>query len=134
MVVQDVTKSFNKLKAKIKHSLNTLFLKRIQNLKGILNMTTSQFKDYTYCKKRYDDISQDKIRGHEIRTNAQLKYELNEPNIDTYSKFKKRYQPKIIFISWKMKTDRFTSSPNSLLSTAEKYCIQLSAKSKTNIV
>ena len=86
-VVVGVTISYTKRKARIKRDLKAFLLKQISLLDELDDLNHHQTLKYKYCKNRLDDILQDEIRGHEIRTKGLPKYELNEPDISTYSTF-----------------------------------------------
>ena len=51
-----------------------------------------QTQEYSHHKGLLNEIIIDEIQGHDIRTRCQPKFELNEPDISTYSKFEKMYQ------------------------------------------
>jgi exonuclease III len=96
MVVQGTTISYCKRKAKIKNSLRnflTTKLDAFENL-DVQTLSLDQKNTYHYYKNQLNSILEDEIRGHEIRTRGQPKYEINEPNISMYSGFEKRYQAK----------------------------------------
>ena len=95
-VVSGATISYTKRKARIKNSLKKYYETQIQLLEGIDtdDLTNAQKSTYNHHKARLDEILNDEIRGHQIRTKGQPKYEINEPDISMYSQFEKRYQSK----------------------------------------
>ena len=83
MVVQGVSISYCKRKAKIKNCLKRYFTLKLDVLEklDLSTLTLEQKVEYGYFKSKLDAITEDEIRGHEIRTRGQPKYEINEPNI-----------------------------------------------------
>ena len=131
-VVVGVTISYTKRKARIKRDLKAFLLKQINFLDEQENLNHHQTLEYNYYKNRLDDILQDEIRGHEIRTKGLPKYELNEPDISTYSSFEKRYQSNGVTHQLEDENGQIQSDTSSLLKITEKYYTKLFAKSRTN--
>ena len=78
-----------------------------------------------------DELLLDEIRGHEIRTKGQPKYELNEPDISAYSGFEKRYQSRGVIYQLADENDKICAGGDSLLDITEKYYAKLFKKSRT---
>ncbi len=132
-VVQGTTIAFTKRKARIQQALKKFLVKTIQNLEKVDNLDTSQTKLYNHYKQRLDAILMEEIHGHQIRTKGQPKYELNEPDISTYSKFEKRYQSKSVIHQLEDENGQIYTDNNSLLTITEKYYTKLFTNSRTNI-
>ena len=133
MVVQGVSVSYCKMKAKIKNSLKNFYVAKVDALEklDLDALTPTQKADYVYYKNKLRTIIEDEIRGHEIRTRGQPKYEINEPNISMYSGFEKRYQAKnVIYQLVDEKGNNFSENEN-LLDISEKYYTKLFSKSRT---
>ena len=79
-----------------------------------------------------NDLLRGEVRGHEIRTKGQPQYELNEPDISTYSKFEKRYQAQSVIYQLANEKGEIETENDALLGTAEKYYTKLFRKGKTN--
>ena len=45
---------------------------------------------------RVDNLTEEEIKGHQIRTRGHPTYEINEPDIDFYKTLEKRFQQKTI--------------------------------------
>ena len=131
-VVVGVTISYTKRKARIKRDLKAFILKQINVLDEQENLNNHQTIEYKYYKNRLDDILQDEIRGHEIRTKGLPKYELNEPDISIYSSFEKRYQSNGVTHQLADENGQIQSDTSSLLTITEKFYTKLFAKSRTN--
>ena len=131
-VVVGVTISYTKRKARIKRNLKAFLLKQVQLLDEQDNLNHDQTLKYKYYKNRLDDILHDEIRGHEVRTKGLPKYELNEPDISTYSTFEKRFQSNGVIHQLADENEQIHSDTNSLLTITEKYYTKLYAKSRTN--
>ena len=91
-----------------------------------------KLRSYTHYKQRLNDILQDEIRGHQIRTKGQPTYELNEPDISTYSNFEKRYQANSVIHQLVDENGKIHEDNKSLLDIAEKYYTKLFTSSKTS--
>ena len=131
-VVVGVTISYTKRKARIKRNLKAFLLKQVQLLDEQDNLNHDQTLKYKYYKNRLDDILHDEIRGHEVRTKGLPKYELNEPDISTYSTFEKRFQSNGVIHQLADENEQIHSDTNSLLTITEKYYTKLYTKSRTN--
>ena len=133
MAVQGTTIAYTKRKARIKRALGDFLLSRVRDLEALDSLDGFQLGEYSYYKRRLDELIQDQIRGHEIRTKGQPKYELNEPNISTYSKFEKRYQSRSVIYQLADGDGRVHTDNDSLLDITERYYAGLFAKSKTDV-
>ena len=131
-VVVGVTISYTKRKARIKRDLKAFLLKQINFFDEQEDLNSQQFLDYKYYKNRLDDLLQDEIRGHEIRTRGLPKYELNEPDITTYSTFEKRFQSSGVIHQLADEKEQILTDTNSLLSITEKFYTKLYARSRTH--
>ena len=133
MVIQGVSISYCKRKAKIKKCLKHFFTSELDALEVIdsANLTAKQKADYKYYKTKLGVIIEEEIRGHEIRTRGQPKYEINEPNISMYSGFEKRYQAKNVIYQLADDQGNIHSKNPKLLEITEKYYSKLFSKSKT---
>ena len=134
-VVQGTSMSYSKKKNRIKKSLKAFLITQIESLETFDEEKMSQnlLNKYHYYKNRLNEIIKYEIRGHEIRTRGQPKYEINEPNISTYSKFEKQYQTKNTFYHMKDKHGKILTGNKNLLHIAEDYYTKLFKNSKTNI-
>ena len=94
-------------------------------------MTSEERKDYTYHKIQLNNILEEEIKGHQIRTRGLPKYEINEPDISTYSNFEKIYKAKNIIYQLKDEKGITQTSNPKLLLVAEKYYTKLFSKTKT---
>ena len=92
----------------------------------------AQDKAYLYYKSRLRDLLQDQIRGHEIRTKGQPKYEINDPDISTYSQFEKRYHAQNVIYQLVDDKGDIHSDQDSLITVTDKYYTALFSKSRTN--
>ena len=96
MIIQGTTISYCKQKANVKNCLKNYLSKKLETLENLdyEKMSLEQKNTYNHYKHHLNKILEDEIRGHEIRTRGQPKYEINEPDISMYSGFEKRYQGK----------------------------------------
>ena len=124
-VVQGVTMSYTKKKADIKRALKLFLISQITDLEGQDFLDPIKLRSYTHYKQRLDDILQDEIRGHQIRTKGQPTYELNEPDISTYSKFEKRYQANSVIHQLADENGTIHEDNESMVGIAEKYYTNL---------
>ena len=133
MVVQGTTIAYCRKKAKIKRCLKNHVVAKLEALESLDSryMSQEQKADYTYYKGQMDAIHEEEIRGHEIRTRGQPKYEINEPNISLYSTFEKRYQSKNVIYELEDENGKVHSDNPTLLQITEKYYKKLFSKSKT---
>ena len=79
-----------------------------------------------------NEIIMDEIRGHDIRTRCHPKFELNESDISTYSKFEKMYQSQHMIHQLADEKNDIYTDKNSLLKITQKYYKKLFKSSKTN--
>ena len=131
-VVQGVTIAYTTRKARIKHALKNFLLQRIESLEEKEALDTSQKKLYSYYKQRLDDIFRDEINGHHIRTKGQPTYELNKPDISTYSKFEKRHQAKNVIYQLADDKGNIHSDNETLLKISEQSYTKLFTSTKTS--
>lgn len=131
MVVQGVSISYSKRKAKIKNCLKRHITSKLEALEKLDSntLTLKQKADYDYYKSQLGVIIEDEIRGHEIRTRGLPKYEINEPNISMYSGFEKRYQSKNVIYQLADDEGKIHSKNDKLLEITEKYYTRLFSKS-----
>ena len=132
MVVQGTTMSYTKRKAKIKNSLKAFLTAKVEDFEKADNSSERGRPAYRYYKSRLNDLLRGEIRGHEIRTKGQPQYELNEPDISTYSKFEKRYQAQSVIYQLANDKGEIETENDALLGTAEKYYTKLFGKGKVN--
>ena len=95
-------------------------------------MSTEQKSDYLYCKDKYKEITLNEIHGHQIRTRGHPRYEINEPDIDFYTKLEKRYQNKNIIMELQDENKNMQTENEKLLEITEKYYKKLYATSNTD--
>ena len=134
MVVQGTTISYTRRKARIKYTLKNFLLSRVQALEEMGGLDGARSEEYSHYKRRLDELIHDEIRGHQVRTRGQPKYELNEPDISTYSKFEKRYQAGSMIHQLEDDNGQIRTDTGSLLDISEKYYTALFKKSGTNVV
>jgi hypothetical protein len=67
-VVQGTTKAYTKRKARIKNSRKRFLENKIQSLEENENPQVLQTQEYSYYKGLLNEIINDEIRGHDIRT------------------------------------------------------------------
>ena len=132
MVVQGTTISYTKRKARIKHGLKNFLISRIEAFEDLTNLTKAQNNSYLHYKTRLNDLLKDEIRGHEVRTKGQPKYEINEPDISMYSQFEKRYQSKNVIYQLLDENEELQTNQDSLQNIARNYYTKLFTKTRTN--
>ncbi len=134
IMVQEVTLDYSQRKAKVKKILKEFITGRMQDLESINydEMSYKQKEEYIYFKRKYDDIVKDEIRGHDIRTRGHPRYEINEPDIDFYSKLEKRYQGRNVISELQDDTGTLKSDNEDLLNISHKYYTNLFAPSKVD--
>ena len=133
MVVQGTTMTYTRKKARIRKSLKQLLSAQIENLEKVEHMTTIQNKTYLHYKARLNELLRVEIRGHEIRTKGQPKYEINEPDINMYSIFEKRYQSQNVIYQLADEEGHIQSEQGTLQEIAKKYYTKLFQKTKTRV-
>ena len=136
MVWRSVTQSYTIQKSEVKKKLKTKIIREIQRVEEVQydNMTAQQKEDYLYFKGKYNEIIEDEIKGHRIRTRGQPTYELNEPNIQFFAKLEKRSQQKNIITELQDKNGKLQTENEELLKVAEDYYTKLYTPSKTDII
>ena len=134
MVTEGITIHYTQRKAGIQNAIKTSISNRLQTLETLdfNSMSVEQKKEYLYCKDKYKEIIYKEIQGHQIRTRGHPRYEINEPDIDFYTKLEKRYQNKNIIMELKDENDIIHSDTEKLLETTEKFYKKLYSPSKTN--
>ena len=130
IVVQGTTISYSKHKAKIKKSLKTYLTKQLQSLEQIDRdkMNLEQRNNYEHYKTQLNSVLEEEIRGHEIRTRGLPKYEINEPDISTYSNFEKRYQAKNVIYQLQDTEGQIQTDNKKMIQVAEKFYTKLFSK------
>lgn len=132
-VVQGTTISYTKRKSQIKRALKVFLTKKVESLELMdkKTLTFIQRSNYSYYKNKLNDILEDEIRGHEIRTRGLPKYEINEPDISTYSSFEKRYQARNVIYQLKDEEGNVQTDNGGLLRVTHEYYTKLFGKIKT---
>ena len=105
---------------------------KLHELEQLEHPNNSQRKSLMYYKNRLSDITCEEIHGHQIRTKAQPKYELNEPDISTYSKFEKRYQASRVIRQLANENGEIHTENITLLDITENYYTELFTSSRTD--
>ena len=95
-------------------------------------MNHTQKQNYDHYKRRLDDMNFEEIRGHEITTRGQPKYEINEPDISTYSNFERRFKSQNTIHQLSDEQDAIHSDTDSLLNITDNYYTTLFKKSRTS--
>ena len=131
-VVQGTTIAYTKQKARVKNALKNFLLATIADLEEQEELDSAKLRTLMYYKQRLDDILQDQIKGHQIRTKGQPTYELNEPDISTYSKFEKRYQAQSAIYQLADDNEKIHSDNDKLLEITEKYYRKLFTSTRTD--
>lgn len=133
MVVQGVSISYCKKKARVKRSLKNFILSELESLEklDISTFTIKQKVDHSYYKSKLNMIIEEEIRGHEIRTRGQPKYEINEPKISMYSGFEKRYKAKNVIYQLEDEKGKIHTTNPELLKITERYYSNLFSNSRT---
>ena len=130
-IVTGVTLTYTQKRARVKRCLKDYYLARVRDFEGTVDPTSDQVHKYNYYRGCLDGILVEEIRGHEIRTKGLPRYEINEPDIDMYSKFEKRYQSKGVIYQLADEGGRIKTEPEDLLSVTGKYYRALFRKSRT---
>ena len=95
-------------------------------------MSTEQKRDLLYCKDKYKEITLKEIQGHQIRTRGHPRYEINEPDIDFYTKLEKRCQKKNIIMELQDENKNLQTDNEKLLEITERYYKKLYTPSNTD--
>ncbi len=134
VMVQGVTLDYCQRKAKVTRKYKEFITRRMQDLESIPydEMSYKQKEEYINVKSKYDDIVKGEIQGYEIRTRGHPRYEINEPDIDFYSKLEKRYKDKNIICELQDDTGNLKSKNEELLNIAQNYYTNLFAAGKVN--
>ena len=132
--VQGTTKAYTKRKARIKNSKRKFLNEKLQSLEEVEILTSVQMEQYAHYKSQLNEILENDIRGHDIRTRCQPSFEINEPDISMYSKFEKRYQKKQMIYQLADENDKIHTDQESLLGIADNYYKKLFKSSKTNVL
>ncbi len=122
-MVQGVTLEYSQRKAKVKNKLKETVVDRVQFLESIDydNLSFKQKEEYIYFKRKLDYIILEEIRGCQIRTKGHPRYEINEPDIDFFSKMEKRYQGKSTISELQDENGHLKTKNEDLLSIAQRY-------------
>ena len=131
-VVSGTTISYTKAKAKTRNSLKQYYHSQVDFYEAKESLTAHETHKYNHYKNCINEILMEEIRGHEIRTKGQPKYEINEPDISMYSKFEKRYQAKSVIYELSDDTGQVKTGTNKLLDITEKFYTKLFKKSTIN--
>ena len=136
IVVRGVTKNYTKQKAKIKNGFKTFILSKLQDLETVHydDMTAMQKEQYLYYKEKYKEIIEKEIQGHQIRTRGHPTYELNEPDINFYSKLEKRSAQRNIITELEDENEQIQTDNDELIKIAEEYYTKLYTPSKVDII
>ena len=96
MVVRTTTITYCREKSRIRKALKRSVQAQMTRLEAVDNdnMTMEQKQDLAYLKAKYDEIIDQEIKGHQIRTKGQPTFEINEPNIEYYFKLEQRSRQK----------------------------------------
>ena len=123
VMVQGVTIEYSQRKAKVKRKLRETIVSRMQVLEAIDydNLSYKQKEEYIYFKRQFDYIVQGEIRGYQIRTKGHPRYEINEPDIDFFSKLEKRYQGRSIISELQDESGQLKTENEDLLGIAQEY-------------
>ena len=132
IVVQGITIDYTKRKSQIKSALKNFLSAKLHELEQLEHPNNYQIKTHTYYQNRLSDILCEEIKGHQIRTKGQPNYELNEPDISTYSKFEKRYQASSVIRQLADENGEIHTENITLLDITEKYYTKLFTSSHTN--
>ena len=123
VMVQGVTLEYSKRKAKVKRKLRETVAGRLQVLESIDydDLSYRQKEEYIYFKRQFEYIVQGEIQGCQIRTRGHPRYEINEPDIDFFSKLEKRYQGKNVISELQDQTGQIKTENGDLLDIAREY-------------
>ena len=135
-MVHGVSTEYSQRKAKVKRVLKDFFTDRMQCLESIDYdvMSFKQKEEYIYIKRKNDNIIQEEIRGHQIRTRGHPRYEINEPDIDFYSRLEKRYRGKNIISELQDGNGHMKTDNADLLDIARIYYTDLYTPSRVDRV
>ena len=98
------------------------------------DMTVTQKEHYLYLKNKHKDIIQKEIHGHQIRTRGHPRYEINEPDIDFFSKLEKRSSQRAIIAELQDEDGHIHTDNETLLNIAEKFYTKLYTPSKIDYI
>lgn len=134
IVVESVTRDHTYRKAQVKKGVKNEILKQLQNLEGTNydDMTLKQKESFLYYQEKYKDIIYKEIQGHQIRTHGNPRFEINEPDIDFYTKLEKRSRDGNIINELQDEDGNIQSRNEKLLEIAQKYYRKLYTPTKTN--
>ena len=133
-VVHGVTLEYTQNKAKVKSAVKKVILEKINHYETIDTsaMTLKEKEEYIHYKTRYKQIVDQEIQGHIIRTRGQPRYEINEPNIDFFSKLEKRFQNKNTVPELQDTDGTIKSETNDLIRITHAYYTKLYSSTQTN--
>ena len=133
-MVHAVTVEYTQNKAKVKSAVKKVIVGKIQQYESIetSKMTLRDKESYLHYKARYKEIVDQEIQGHIIRTRGQPRYEINEPNIDFFSKLEKRFQNKNVICQLQDTDGTIKSETEDLIRITHDYYTKLYAPTRTN--
>ena len=136
IVVRGITMSYTKKRSKIKNGLKTIILSKLRDIETIeyCKMTIQQKEQYLYYKQRYQQIVEKEIQGYQIRTRGHPTYEINEPDINFYSKLEKRSAQRNIIIELEDENGQTKTEKDDLIKIAETYYTKLYTPSKIDLI
>ena len=85
-------------------------------------------------KRKYKDIINHEIKGHQIRTRGQPRFEINEPNVDYYFKLEQRARQKSIITNLQDEDGKILTENKDMIKLAERYYTTLYSPSKTDML
>ena len=134
IVVAGVSRDYSARKAKIKKGIKSEITKQLVKLENLSDsdMSSRQKEDLAYYKSKFNQITTEEIRGHQIRTRGTPDYEMNEPNIAFYAKLEKRSQTRNTINELQDEDGSLKTRNEDLLSIAEKYYRKLFTPSNTD--
>ena len=134
IVVAGVSRDYSARKARIKKGIKSEIIKQLTQLETLSDkdMSSSQKKNLAYYKSKFNQITTEEIRGHQIRTRGNPDYEMNEPNIAFYAKLEKKSQTRNTINELQDENGSIKTKNEDLLSIAEKYYRKLFTPSNTD--
>ena len=133
-MVHAVTLEYTQNKAKVKSAVKKVIVGKIQLYESIESskMTLKDKENYLHYRARYKEIVDQEIQGHVIRTRGQPRYEINEPNIDFFSKLEKRFQNKNVICQLQDTDGTMKSETDDLIRITHDYYKKLYTPTRTN--
>ena len=135
MVVRTATMKYCKEKSKTRKALKDSIQVGMTRLEAVDNdtMTMEQKQDLAYLKAKYDEIIEEEIKGHQIRTKGQPSFEINEPNIEYYYKLEQRSRQKNIITHLQDDKGKTSTTNEDMIAIAESFYSKLYTPSVTDI-